>query len=528
MEESKKYVCDFAGCGKSFKRADYLERHKANRKSVQAAIKRAGSNNDKPQDTEVLTLHASVDAERPRFECEHCKRGFARADVLAKHVGRAHASREDTDTTPSREHSEESAQPASKRPRLEDTSDSYATSNPLTQPAQAQWVQLRDIQSQQNGAPPAGSSATTTPIRPQNGFGGIGTPSANLDFSGSSYHTDNLFSLNALASVASGPASSTNGNGNVNIGQTSNGQLPGYDLPDIANQGLDENISPAGTNDSNFEHTFAWLFGNTSDATSFTAPIDNFSSILFAQPQADPIPSFASTTFTNHVVPSQSSTSVFQPLQQTPHHPPVASTSTLKPAYEPVFINSGPPIVYPIDNGSSVSFVNGETLDEPKSLIDNARRVEMLNIINNSADREAFDKCFTCKKLNSMVELYFIGFDPFYPVLHRPTMPYRQSSPFLLLAVVFLGTAWAQDKDAFNLASRLHRHVRQSIFTVRSVIIYSINCIDLLTLLFRYWKTRLLAMCPCFKACYSSTPSEGCLPHRCNTIRRSFSTVQVL
>lgn len=31
-EDPKKYVCDFAGCEKSFKRADYLERHRANRR----------------------------------------------------------------------------------------------------------------------------------------------------------------------------------------------------------------------------------------------------------------------------------------------------------------------------------------------------------------------------------------------------------------------------------------------------------------------------------------------------------------
>ena len=259
-----------------------------------------------------------------------------------------------------------------------------------------------------------------------------------------------------------------NGSNTNNLGQATNTSLPSYSLPDIANQSLDENISPAGTNDSNFEHTFAWLFGNSTDATSFTAPLDNFSSILFAQPPAAPIPSFSTSTFTNHLIPSQPlAASSFRALPQQQHHSePVASTSTLKPAFDPVFANNEPAVVYPIDNGSSVSFVNGNTLDEPKPLIDNARRVEMLNILNNSADREAFDKCFTCKKLNSMVELYFIGFDPFYPVLHRPTMPYRQSSPFLLLAVVFLGTAWAQDKAAFNLASRLHRHVRQSIFTV--------------------------------------------------------------
>lgn len=412
-----------------------------------------------------------TDADRPKFECEHCKRGFARADVLAKHVGRAHSNKEDTEGSPTPEQHEETPQPASKRARLDGTtSDAISAHSSHSQPLQAQWVQLRDIQSRESGAGTAAAGSSSISQQHQNAFGGIGTPSANLDLPSSTYHSDNLFSLDALASVASGPSSNLNGNTNGNDGQATSTSLPSYNLPDIANQSLDENISPAGTNDSNFEHTFAWLFGNSSDATSFTAPLDNFSSILFAQPPAAPIPTFSTSTFTNHIAPSQNPAGVFRPLlpqqQQQQQPEPVASTSTLKPAYEPVFANNEPAVVYPIDNGSSVSFVNGNTLDEPKPLIDNARRVEMLNILNNSADREAFDKCFTCKKLNSMVELYFIGFDPFYPVLHRPTMPYRQSSPFLLLAVVFLGTAWAQDKTAFNLASRLHRHVRQSIFTV--------------------------------------------------------------
>lgn len=415
-----------------------------------------------------------TDADRPKFECEHCKRGFARADVLAKHVGRAHSNKDDdTEATPTRGRSEEEpAEPASKRARTESSSNTLpTTSNTASDTVQAQWVQLRDIQSNESGAPHAQSTTSTSNNQrnnPTNGFGSLGTPSSNLDFTNTTYNTDGLFSLNALASAASGPSGPSNGTSNGV--QNSSNTLQGYDLTDISGPGLDENISPAGTNDSNFEHTFAWLFGNTSsDNTSYTAPVDNFSSILFAQPPADPMSTFPNSAFANQASTSAAHpSSVFnpQPPHQQPQQMPVASTSALKSSYEPMLNGHESTVVYPIDNRSSVSFVNGNTLDEPKPLIDSSRRIEMLNILNNSADREAFDKCFTCKKLNSMVELYFIGFDPFYPVLHRPTMPYRQSSPFLLLAVVFLGTAWAQDKDAFNLASRLHRHVRQSIFTV--------------------------------------------------------------
>lgn len=420
---------------------------------------------DKKEHSMITCFDVHTDSDKPRFECEHCKRGFARADVLAKHVGRAHGSRRSGSSTPTPTRQlSEPEEPSAKRTRRDQNAVLDTLLDPShdsVEPAQAQWVQLRDIQSHGTSRVPPASNIIRT-----SGFGNISTPSSNIDFSNASYNVDGLFSLDALASAASGPSGSSGGTLNKNLPTAA--PLPEYELPSIASQGTEENISPAGTADSNFEHTFAWLFGNTTDTSSFAPPVDNFASILFAQPNNEPahnwhMSGFDSTNNNNnlssHVPP------VFHAVSHQPAQP-VAGTSALKPAIQPASSSAEPAVVYPIDSRSTVSFVNGNTLDEPKPLIDNARRAEMLNILSNSADREAFDQCFTCKKLNSMVELYFIGFDPFYPVLHRPTMPYRQSSPFLLLAVVFLGTAWAQDKDAFNLASRLHRTVRQSIFAV--------------------------------------------------------------
>lgn len=390
--------------------------------------------------------HTCTDSARPRFECEHCKRGFARADVLAKHVGRAHGRRSGSGSeTPTRQLSEEEAaetsHPAAKRarpdgPTVKESLASYASIPDLPGRTPSQWVHLRDVQSHGSARPPQAATNSNIVNNDSNGFTNVSTPSANIDFSSSSYNVDGLFSLNALASAASGPGGSSNG---VSIStMPSTTSLPSYGLTDMTNQGLDENISPAGTTDSNFEHTFAWLFGNTADASSFAPPVDNFSSILFAQAPVEPSQPWSMSGFnTNQALADPAPT--FQTVSQ--QQAPMANTSAIKPLYDTAASGTEAAAIYPIDNRVAVSFVNGNTLDEPKPLIDNARRNEMLSILQNSADRDAFDACFTCKKLNSMVELYFIGFDPFYPVLHRPTMPYRQNSPFLLLAVVSSETA---------------------------------------------------------------------------------------
>jgi hypothetical protein len=251
--------------------------------------------------------------------------------------------------------------------------------------------------------------------------------SSNFNIPQGSWANDSLFSL---ASVASNPSQQ-------------NDAAPSYSLNDIVNDALGENLSPSGSADSNFEHTFAWLFGSSTDAKRFTIPSDNFSSILFAQPASamsmdqQVQPSFDG----NYQAPvSTSNASIFGNAAAEP-----ATSSTLQvPAPVPEVSSNGSNVPntslvsYPIDI-SSVTVGrtnNGNILDEPKPIITPARRTEMLNILHYSADRDDFERCFTCKKLNSLVELYFICFDPFYPVLHRSSMAYRHISPFVLLAMV--------------------------------------------------------------------------------------------
>lgn len=90
----------------------------------------------------------------------------------------------------------------------------------------------------------------------------------------------------------------------------------------------------------------------------------------------------------------------------------------------------------------------------------------MVLALDGIAMQAEFEQVFTAKSLNSFIEVYFLHFDPYYPTIHRPTFGMRDPSPYLLLAIVFLGTAWAEDKKAFEISSRLHGHVRQKIFSV--------------------------------------------------------------
>lgn len=60
------------------------------------------------------------------------------------------------------------------------------------------------------------------------------------------------------------------------------------------------------------------------------------------------------------------------------------------------------------------------------------------------------------------------NFAPLYPIVHRPSLGYRRLPPDLLLTMLCIGTAFADDRAGFQIAMKIHKRLRNRVFDVRA------------------------------------------------------------
>ncbi|KAK9236403.1 fungal-specific transcription factor domain-containing protein [Lipomyces kononenkoae] len=71
---------------------------------------------------------------------------------------------------------------------------------------------------------------------------------------------------------------------------------------------------------------------------------------------------------------------------------------------------------------------------------------------------------FSLSPMKQYLHLYWVHFDPLYPILHRPTFDPAVVEPALLVAIVTIGMSYSSQRDASNLAIAIHRKFRTIVF----------------------------------------------------------------
>ncbi|KAK9318345.1 fungal-specific transcription factor domain-containing protein [Lipomyces starkeyi] len=71
---------------------------------------------------------------------------------------------------------------------------------------------------------------------------------------------------------------------------------------------------------------------------------------------------------------------------------------------------------------------------------------------------------FSLLAMKQYLNLYWVHFDPLYPILHRATFDPTVVEPALLIAIVTIGMAYSSDREASNLAIVIHRKFRNIVF----------------------------------------------------------------
>nr|XP_019010114.1 uncharacterized protein I206_04582 [Kwoniella pini CBS 10737]OCF48895.1 hypothetical protein I206_04582 [Kwoniella pini CBS 10737] len=82
----------------------------------------------------------------------------------------------------------------------------------------------------------------------------------------------------------------------------------------------------------------------------------------------------------------------------------------------------------------------------------------------STARRDLMAPSFSLQQMRLYLELYFMHFAPLYPIIHQASLPYRKLPPDLLLAMICVGTAFANDPDGLEMASKVHKHLRNRVF----------------------------------------------------------------
>ncbi|KAK9463363.1 fungal-specific transcription factor domain-containing protein, partial [Lipomyces oligophaga] len=71
---------------------------------------------------------------------------------------------------------------------------------------------------------------------------------------------------------------------------------------------------------------------------------------------------------------------------------------------------------------------------------------------------------FSLDSIEKYLELYWIHFDPLYPIFHNPTFVSNNVEAPLLIAIVTIGMAYSNDPKACSLAIAIHRKFRNIVF----------------------------------------------------------------
>ena len=143
-----------------------------------------------------------------------------------------------------------------------------------------------------------------------------------------------------------------------------------------------------------------------------------------------------------------------------------------------------------------------QAVDSSQALITEAARQEMLDVFKGDTSVDLNVSSFSVNSLKVYLELYFLHFDSIHPIIHRPTLALRGKPPaLLLLSLVFIGTAFSDDKTGFKIALTLHSKVRHLIFEVTDF-----------STPFLHWKRLILSLDggrepPSRDPCFANHPS---------------------
>ncbi|KAK9469477.1 fungal-specific transcription factor domain-containing protein [Lipomyces arxii] len=90
-----------------------------------------------------------------------------------------------------------------------------------------------------------------------------------------------------------------------------------------------------------------------------------------------------------------------------------------------------------------------------------ARMLEVLKPISEIKEDNIY---FSLPTMKQYLDLYWVHFDPLYPILHRATFDPSVVEPALLISIVTIGMAYSTDREASSLAIAIHRKFRNIVF----------------------------------------------------------------
>ncbi|WWC64355.1 uncharacterized protein I303_106965 [Kwoniella dejecticola CBS 10117] len=220
--------------------------------------------------------------------------------------------------------------------------------------------------------------------------------------------------------------------------------------------------APVQTGD-NMDDLLSWLFNpspndNTSLLNPDTIPLDNPPYVMeFENPNETNMASPGSQSFKNH---SQTQ----KTLHTLSQRPPSRMRSTYPKDYIPRVLPQAPSHnIYP---DLSERWSSWEPWQAPprREIIDEEARPSMLALFDNNARKDLMAPSFSLQQMRLYLELYFMHFAPLYPIIHQASLPYRKLPPDLLLAMICVGTAFANDPEGLEMASKVHKHLRTRVF----------------------------------------------------------------
>ncbi|KAK6909640.1 hypothetical protein I203_103661 [Kwoniella mangroviensis CBS 8507] len=416
----KVYACSH--CSKAYARRDYLERHALNH-------------------------------ERPACVCSVCGKSFARPDVLRKHQSTTCNSGNDEG---SREGDSLSSSPplqhvkAKKRKRSSRTV-SYVPDE-MAKTVDDEGAIVQELASWQQDVKDGRS--TSFHIHP----------------------TDHPTQMN-LAHQWSIPNGSQDDNivDNTLAPMTTSTEIH-VDLPDSAQEDTtiiageefnwNDAVPEQGQTGDNMDDLLSWLFNPATDndiLSSSTIPLDN--EPLFEDLQNKGHDDDLHPDETDLEVRSdlgyQSNINIIPTLSQ---RPPSRMRSTYPENYIP---HVPPPVsshnIYP-DLSESWSSYRPWRVPPKMEIVNEEARASMFDLFGNTARQDLMSPSFSLQQMRLHLELYFMHFAPLYPIVHEASLPYRKLPPDLLLAMICVGTAFANDPEGLEMASKVHKHLRTRVF----------------------------------------------------------------
>ncbi|WVW85934.1 hypothetical protein I302_107972 [Kwoniella bestiolae CBS 10118] len=224
-------------------------------------------------------------------------------------------------------------------------------------------------------------------------------------------------------------------------------------------------------NGDNMDDLLSWLFNPSTDndiLSSSTIPLENQSTFDELQNNTHGDIAISTNNDTGNRSRSESIDDQSQinltTIPTLSQRPPSRMRSTYPENYIP---HVPPPVpsqnIYP-DLSERWSSYRPWRIPAKVEIVDEEARAAMLDFFDNNAKRDLMSPCFSIQQMRLYLELYFMHFAPLYPIIHEASLPYRKLSPDLLLAMICVGTAFANDPEGIEMASKIHKHLRNRVF----------------------------------------------------------------